>query len=122
MTRNDPRLEDFEERFLRWAGRPPATSPDEAARNLEERLEGYPRVARARRRRLAAAASLILALLAGLFLARDGEPPSPASVTARTEPAVLVHPGDSEVVLMWLDETTPLYMTFGSPKEKGNGS
>lgn len=121
----------FEERWRRWAERPPRTPPETAARQVLTRLdrpeETSRRAALRPGWRLAAAAVLALAVL-GLWLVTAGPPsavpPSDTASDAPTESTPVMADG---VVLMWLDAETPLYMTFAPPRPaaeagKGEGS
>lgn len=138
----DPRdLDAFEAELGRWGRRRPATSGPRAVAHLRRRLEeqeerkehrGWvPAVALVTGVALVIGIALFAALLpdrsggglAGLEeidrpswhlpLGPDSNPPHPADPT---------HPANDGVVLIWLDETTPLYMTFAPPtgaREKG---
>ncbi len=106
-----PEPEDpFETAWRAWLDRPVRKQPEPAW--LERRI------LRVRRRRqriwlpLAAAAALASALgIAVFFRHKEALAPGPlASVTA-VSPTL----GQGEV-LLWLDEQTPLYMTFQAPE------
>lgn len=135
------RQRDFEERWRRWARRPPRTSPESAAHRVLTRLaEPTPQPwwrpaggwASPGARRLVAAALAVAAV--GLWLLTAGLPfpgtdPGPGlgsdDSPAPTFPETPVMADG--VVLMWLDAETPLYMTFAPPPqesgaEKGEGS
>lgn len=110
-------LEQFEERWKTWAGRPPRTSPEDAARQVLARLDGGERRISPRLPRmtwLAAAAAVLLAVAVGLFAPH---PPSPRTAEVAAPPL------DDGVVLIWLDSETPLYMSFAPPPaEEGDPS
>ena len=119
----------FSEAFRRWAQRPPATPPEQAAAQIGARL-------RKRRSwepgafsglRLAAAA-LALGTLTAWWLLR-AQPSSPswdlAGIEARGPSLgeLETPPLDDDVALFWLNEETPLYLTLSPPKpRKGNRS
>ena len=108
--RDEERLGQFEHDWKEWASRPPTTSPAEVAGRVRRQLP--PR----RRARslwaLAAAAAVVLAVVAGALLVRapfgPGLPVDGELVTQLEEQPTL---GRHEV-LIWIDDTTPLYMTF----------
>ena len=138
-------FERFEERWRRWARRPPRTRPETAAHRVLTRLaEPAPQPAwrlaggwTSRGARRFVAAALVLAAV-GLALLTAG-PPLPFTASD-TEPAPGTAPDGAPgstvpgaplmadgVVLLWLDAETPLYMTFAPPgsaagAEKGDGS
>lgn len=143
-------LEGVEERWRRWARRPPRTSPETAAHRVLARLaEPDPQpgwqpaggwTSRSARRLVAAALALAAV---GIWLLTAGPPwPLPAPDTdpgpgteSDESPSAAVRsvevpeaPTMAEgVVLMWLDAETPLYMTLAPPGraagvEKGEGS
>jgi hypothetical protein len=65
---------------------------------------------------VASAAALLIAVVAGNWLLQTGEP---SVVTNNGHAAPSLGHGE---VLIWLDEETPLYMTFQSPEsEAGSG-
>ena len=110
----DDGLDDgFEQVWKRWAARPPRQSPTEAAAGVALRI----RQERGRRRSswlLAAAAATLLAAVGTTILWRSYRTvPSALPVTEQETLA----PGKGEV-LLWLDEQTPLYMTFQAPEEE----
>lgn len=121
MTHDDRNLQDFEERFRRWARRPPRTPAEEAARRVADRLPPRRESPFRAWPGLAAAAVLLLGLALWLVLGPATEPPAQPPVL-RAEIDEPVHPADSNEVLLWLDESTPLYMTFAPPGQEGNGS
>jgi hypothetical protein len=123
--RRHPPRTAAEERFRRWAARPPATPPEEAARRVVERLEPRRRSLRslwagwdaADLRWAAAAAVLAAAATVAGLLWSPGSTPGPAA--SETPPL------EQGVVLLWLDSQTPLYMTLTPPPpaaEKGDPS
>jgi ferric-dicitrate binding protein FerR (iron transport regulator) len=111
---------DAEDRFIeawrRWARRPPARSPADAAAAVSRRLppRRQPRYWWA----LAAAAALMMTLAIAVHwsnLVRRASPPGAGISPRETTPI-----GNGEV-LIWLDEQTPLYMTF-QPSAEGQAS
>ncbi len=120
MTHDDRKLNEFEERFRRWAQRPPETSPEEAARQVVGRLPARRATFRPWHG-LAAAAVLALVVVSWLLLGPGGNPGQTPPIL-KTEVAESAHPADSDEVLLWLDESTPLYMTFAPAGQEGNGS
>ncbi len=103
--------ERFEAAWKAWLDRPIGRPPG------SEWLDRAHLENRRRRRRLwfplAAAAILVLAFL--LFPKRGTQPPQVASVVGEV-PTL----GQGEV-LIWLDEKTPLYMTFEAPPQLPGG-
>jgi hypothetical protein len=101
----------FIEAWKEWSGRSPRLSPKQAAAQVRSRL-GY-REARHPGWLYAAAAVVMLSLSAGTtYLWISGGPPvpPPSSMTQQMAPL-----SEGEV-LMWLDDKTPLYMNFQSPR------
>ena len=105
----DKAVQLFEERWREWAGRPPKTSPAAAAQEVVASLGAR----RQRRRpRLLVAAAAVLVAVGGIAIHRGMRSPGePVVVETAVETPAL---GAGEV-LMWLDEETPLYMTFQAP-------
>jgi hypothetical protein len=101
----------FEERWLRWARRPPRLAPEEAARRVSDALQQR----RARRSASLAlvAAAAVLAVALPLSLPRT--PPTPALDGGPAAGTAQVGLGENQV-LIWIDEETPLYMTFQAPE------
>ena len=107
-------LDRFDDALRDWARRPPRTSPADAARAVTAAIAVERRRRSTRGAVLAAAAALLVAV-SGMLLWRQPAPGHRVTTaSAHSGPAGL---GDG-VVLMWLDEETPLYMTFQLP---GNG-
>ncbi len=107
----------FVQAWKRWAALPPRQSPAEAAAGVALRI----RQRRGRRRSswmLAAAAAILLAAVGTTILWRPARTvPHALPVTEQETMA----PGKGEV-LLWIDEQTPLYMTFQAPEEdQGQG-
>lgn len=100
MSRPDDQMDRFTEAFRRWAARPPRLASEAAARRVQRAIEA-PQVGRRRFSLLAVATTAALA--AALALLLRIHTPSPTTV----RPAV-----GSEVVVMWLDKSTPLYMNL----------
>lgn len=98
-----------------WATRPPQKSPQQAA------LEVAAMVAVRRRRDrpmhwLVAAAAAMVLTCGGIIVYRHGSPPiSSELVTGTTQGSRL---GEGQV-LIWLDDETPLYMTFQTVNPSG---
>ncbi len=113
---NMPEDEDLDHRLAaawrEYAARPPRRSPSDAAAAIALQIRQLP----ARRQRptwyLAAAAALLLAAVSTTVLWK------PLGTSPRSQPAAVqgTSLGKGEV-LMWLDEKTPLYMTFQEPDE-----
>ncbi len=100
-------LDRFDDALRKWASRPPGRTGAEAARAVTEAIHGQRRRRLARWSGLAAAAALVIAISAGVVW-RPEIPPNVVSAAGDIRTAGL---GDG-VVLMWLDDETPLYMTF----------
>ena len=101
----------FEDRWRKWATRPPKLTPEAAARAVaaaireDRRPRAWPLAA--------VAASIVAVVLAGgLWLQRPPPAPTMAAATADRDPIA------DGVVLMWLDPETPLYMTFQVPESE----
>ncbi len=108
-TDKDPLIR-FEEAWQEWVQRPPETSAAAGA----ERVAAAVRASRRRRRprwimATAAAAALLVAGFTAHFVLRGPTPPVP---TVMAPAAVPLGAGE---VLIWLDDDTPLYMTFQEP-------
>ena len=117
---SEERDNGFEQAFRRWAERPPETPPEEAAARvvtqLSERRGGF-LFADSRLRFAAAGATLMVVVVVG-WMALQSEPP--ASTPSAAE--VALPPLEDHVVLLWLDEQTPLYLTVAPPATKGGSS
>jgi hypothetical protein len=101
----------FLEAWKEWSGRAPRLSPKQAAAQVRSRLERQE--ARHPGWLYAAAAIVMLSLSAGttyLWISGGLLVPPPSPVTQQLAPL-----GEGEV-LMWLDDKTPLYMNFQSPR------
>jgi hypothetical protein len=114
---DDPdRLEDFEQALRAWAERPTRLSPEQASRAVVEAARQRRRRATTRRTLLAAAALAVVVLTLGIR--RDQRVPAPTPPpAARLEPAPL----EAGQALIWLDQETPLYMTFEAPQTPRGG-
>lgn len=126
MSSNSPRdpraerLDRFDGALRAWADRPPRTAPDEAARQIGERLPER-RQARARPAvRLAvalAAAALVAAVGVAVWLGPAGSELGPADRApdsgAGPPSGVPVAPA-GDVLVIELDPETTLYMTLGA--------
>lgn len=113
---SDHRQDRFDETFRHWAGRPPSTPPQVAARQVMGRLS-EPRGQRWSMGgwlpAASAAAALALVLVVGWATLPAG--PEPSSPDRET----LLPPLDENVVLLWLDDRTPLYLTVAPPATEG---
>ena len=113
---SDHRQDRFEEAFRQWAGRPSATPPGVAARRVMARLperRGQRWLVGGWLPAASAAAALALGLAIGWATLPSGpEPASPAK-------ELLLPPLDENVVLLWLDDRTPLYLTVAPPATEG---
>ncbi len=102
-----------ETRFIRawkgWLQRPPRTSAQAAAARMSDLvLQRRPGT----RRWIPLAAAAVLAgvlIMSVLWMPRRVQAPGPSAVTSSAAPL-----GKGEI-LIWLDEATPLYMTFQPP-------
>lgn len=117
---SEKRRDSFERAFKSWAERPPATPPDQAAARVVSRLperKGRFWLVGSQLRFAATAAALMIALVVGWVTLR---PEPPAAIPATSE--VVLPPLEENVVLLWLDEQTPLYLTVAAPAAKGGSS
>ncbi len=106
-------VEGFEEAWRNWVRRPPQRSPAEAA----TRITALIRERRRRRRAIwASAAAAVLVVAVAVVLRWAGLPTRLAPVQPATPAQEAPQLGQGEV-LMWLDEDTPLYMTFQPPEQ-----
>lgn len=103
----------FEERWRRWAYRPARRSAAEAAARAVETARRGP-ASRTVPWVFATAGALLIAgaVLTVRLGIRPGGEPAPAAAVASA-------PISSGTVLLWLDEETPLYMTFQPPEDSG---
>jgi ferric-dicitrate binding protein FerR (iron transport regulator) len=105
--------EQFEDAWKKWAQLPPRQSPAEAASRVRSMIEQ-----RRRQRQppwlFAAAAAVLVAAIAltvhWVRLSPQTVPSQPAAVLQETPQL-----GEGQV-LMWIDDDTPLYMTFQPPE------
>jgi hypothetical protein len=115
MKPDDQQL--FDEAFRKWSERPLGISPDVAARRLmaqlpERRKGGW--FSGHQLRFATAAAGLALALIISwVTLPRVSRAPTMAQQLA-------LPPLSDDVVLLWLDNDTPLYLTVASPATRGD--
>jgi hypothetical protein len=117
---NEERRDNFDQVFKSWAERLPETPPNQAAAQVVGQLTeqgGNTLFVGSRMRFAAAAATLMLAVVVGWMTLR---PEPPAAVPATTE--VALPPLEENVILLWLDEQTPLYLTVAPPATKGGSS
>ena len=112
MKGDRPSEQEFEEQWRDWATRPPSRTPRQAAEAVRGRLG--PRHRGHRVQWAVAAAAAVILVAAGLALHLiTGSSGKPTVVeSAITGPSL--GPGE---VLMWLDQETPLYMTFQLTEE-----
>jgi hypothetical protein len=110
--------EQFEDAWKRWAQSPPRQSPADAAARVRAMIEQ-----RKRRRQppwlFAAAAALVATIALTVHWARL----SPPTVAPQPPAGIQAAPqlGEGQV-LMWIDDKTPLYMTFQPPEgQPANG-
>jgi len=125
----EEQLERFERALAGWAGRPPRTPAPVAARQLLARLQGQTqpgdrswtgwRPQRTARwsSHFALGLAMAAALALGALLARHAEKISLPDRGA-VERAAAASRGD--LVVLWLDAETPLYLLNLSPVEKGS--
>jgi len=113
---NNQEQDHFDDALARWAAQPPRTPADQAARQVMARLPGDQTggLSLGSSWRLATAAvGLALLLIVGWAkLSRI-----PDSVPAAHD--LSLPPLAEDVVLLWLDEETPLYLTVAPPATKG---
>jgi len=113
----DHKQDRFDEVFKGWAERPSHTPADEAARQVMARLaerRGGEWLFGSRLRFATAAAGLALLLVVGW--ATLPTPPE-SSPTAQE---LALPPLSEDVVLLWLDDKTPLYLTVAPPATEGD--
>ena len=113
---NDRSQDRFDEAFKSWAKQSPPTPGDEAARQVMARLPERRSLmwsAGSQLRLAAAAAGLALVLVVSWATL----PQSPDPVALAQE--VSLPPLQENVVLLWLDDQTPLYLTLAPPATKG---
>ena len=108
--------DEFEFAFKRWASQPPDTPPETAAARLIGQLsERKPEHHWAWPRARLAVAAIVLVMLAAIgWIAVQEDPAS--SVAAEVGLPTL----EGHVLLLWLDEATPLYLTVTQPTTKGD--
>jgi len=112
-TNSDGREDRFIEAWRHWARRPPTRSPAEAAAAVSRRLP-------LRRQRrywwgLAAAAALTVTVALAVYWSISVRRASPPGATINLQETTPLGNGE---VLIWLDEQTPLYMTFQPPENR----
>ena len=111
---NDPETR-FEDAWREWASRPPRRTPAIAGQRVAATIRGRRRRRPAWLMAVASMTALLIVVVAGTWLLHNGEPPV-MNGNRLAAPAL----GHGEV-LIWLDEETPLYMTFQSPDTSDNG-
>jgi hypothetical protein len=106
---------DAEDRFVRewkeWLERPPLKPAATAASQITAAIRGQAEARRPRWPVLAAATALVCVAAISVVMIHRIPPAAPTSNVLREASPPL---GDGEV-LIWLDEHTPLYMTFQAP-------
>ena len=105
----------FVDAWRRAADRPPRLAGSAAARRVVARLEPPPR----RRAALRWAAAAVLAAVLALAVALgwwDFRRQAPAALPVPETVAAAPLPLDDGVVLLWLDDETPLYLTLTPPR------
>lgn len=107
----------FDEALKRWGGRSPRTPAEEAARrvmaNVPERRSGTWFTGTGRRL-ATASVGLALLLVVGWMTLPHRSSPLPRSQE------IALPPLSEDVVLLWLDDETPLYLTVAPPAAKGD--
>ena len=103
-------LDRFDDALREWAGRQPRRTPQQAATAVRSAIHGDRRRRSIRRSALASAAALALAVTTGLLWQPGSQRETVVAAVAETGAGL----GEG-VVLMWLDDETPLYMNFHSP-------
>jgi peptidoglycan/LPS O-acetylase OafA/YrhL len=111
----DP-VEEFEGAWKAWAERPARRSPEEAGRRVVAATRRRRRRSRAIRALLATAALIVVAVAVGV----RSERPVPEATPAVAPPLAPMPLGPGQA-LIWLDEDTPLYMTFEAPEAAPGG-
>jgi len=112
----DQEMERFDEALKTWAKRSPQTPAHEAARQvvarLSERRTGGWLMGNSLRFATAAAGLALLLVVGWVTL-----PKAPG--TLASTPEVALPPLPDDVVLLWLDDETPLYLTVALPATEG---
>ena len=109
---------DFVAAWRSWVNRPPKLDPREAASRITARIRRRTPWYAVRWGLAAATAMLLVAVGATVLLRREIAPQH-----RQPESASAPSPIGKGEVLIWLDERTPLYMTFQAPEpiqEKGD--
>lgn len=106
----------FDAAFRSWGERSPRTPPDEAARRVvaklsERRVYGWSSSIPLRLATVTAGLALLLVVSWATLPEPPGAPPS--------QPDISLPPLSDDVVLLWLDDETPLYLTVAPPATKG---
>jgi ferric-dicitrate binding protein FerR (iron transport regulator) len=112
-TEDHNREQEFEQAWKQYARRPPRLSAAEAAHRVRNRLSTRSPVPNYWG--FAAAAALVLA--AALVVLWTTLPDRPAKPGPIAESSVEQAPLSNGEVVMWLDDRTPLYMTFQAPND-----
>ncbi len=105
---------EFEQAWKRWSAQPPRQSPADAAATVAFRIRQRPAVHRSNWY-LAAAAAVLLALVGTVVVWR----PVRKTIQPQQESQQASLPLGKGEVLIWIDEQTPLYMTFQTPEDEG---
>jgi len=114
QTRSDERAQTdpvdvFEKQWREWGQRPLMTSPEEAARRVVQRV-GHARTLRPWRWMAGAAAAAAMVIAAVGVVREDLPREGLVSSVVASDRSL-----EQGVVVMWIDEQTPLYMTFQDP-------
>ncbi len=111
MESSPERPDRCDEALRRWARRRTRLGPPEAGQQVVAAVRQR-RIRRSRRWAiLAAAAALVVAVPLSLDWSRNDRADQPLPVPSRSEVADLAE----GQLLIWLDDQTPLYMTFQPP-------
>jgi len=108
------RLDRFDEALRRWAQRPAPPTPPWPPNAL---LRAGRRHAAPRWRLAVASLALVAAVAAGLLMRTRWAPPGAAPAAAPAGAAVAALASPDEVLILWLDADTPLYLTLPSAAE-----
>lgn len=111
---------NFEDAFREWSGRSGASSPVEVAASLGRRRSSSPLRMACVGGASALAAAAVLALCVVAWNRRAVPPRAPAIPQANPSPvaAPVVERGESDAVVLWLDDRTPVrvYLTDASAR------
>ena len=105
-------IDRFENQWRHEAQRPPATPPGTAATRVRARIVAAER--RRRALRMAWATAAVVGMVMGALLWLPTEPTATPGIPVAAT-AVAPPPLGEDVVLLWLDADTPLYLTLTPP-------